>query len=159
MHTWRFRKPERSTSQDIWFDRGPLKWWASWRFSLKCHPCGTFRETPMCVFLLNCSGTYSSKQVGFPLVAFEKEPSNQGIPIPISETQPPVAIRGNTSKLRGGSGAALVISGADECTGGQGLKCRPRSIGLDCYWVGSLDFHFLVEIKGFSTKPTKSSTF
>ena len=24
---------------------------------------------------------------------------------------------------------------------------------LDCYWVGSLDFNCLVEIKGFSTKP------
>ena len=27
---------------------------------------------------------------------------------------------------------------------------------LDCYWVGSLNFNFLVEIKGFSTKPPKS---
>ena len=27
---------------------------------------------------------------------------------------------------------------------------------LDCYWVGSLDFNFLVEIKGVSTKPPKS---
>ena len=27
---------------------------------------------------------------------------------------------------------------------------------LDCYWVGSLDFSFLVETKVFSTKPLKS---
>ena len=30
---------------------------------------------------------------------------------------------------------------------------------LDCYWVGSLDFNFLIEIKGSATKPTKSETF
>ena len=27
---------------------------------------------------------------------------------------------------------------------------------LGCYWVGSLDFNFLVETKVFSTKPNKS---
>ena len=27
---------------------------------------------------------------------------------------------------------------------------------LDCYGVGSLDLNFLVEVKGVSTKPTKS---
>ena len=27
---------------------------------------------------------------------------------------------------------------------------------LDCYWVGSVDLNFFLEIKGFSTKPPKS---
>ena len=52
------------------------------------------------------------------------------------------------------------------CGGGGGSGC-PRStkdrgrntrLGLDCYWVGSLDFNFWVEIKGFATKPPKSFT-
>ena len=28
----------------------------------------------------------------------------------------------------------------------------------DCYWFGSLDFNFLVEVQGFSTIPTKSDS-
>ena len=42
-----------------------------------------------------------------------------------------------------------------------GFKGNPNSRHtLDCYWVGSLDFNVLVEIKVFSTKPpTKWSTF
>ena len=36
------------------------------------------------------------------------------------------------------------------------LQWRPCLIGLlNCYWVGSLDFNFLVEINVFSTKPHK----
>ena len=30
---------------------------------------------------------------------------------------------------------------------------------LNCYWVGSVDFNFFLEIKGFSTKPPKSYFF
>ena len=32
-------------------------------------------------------------------------------------------------------------------------------ICLDCYWVGSLDFHFLVEIKGVPLNPQKVKLF
>ena len=31
--------------------------------------------------------------------------------------------------------------------------------GLDCCWVGSLDFYFLVEIKRFSIKPKSEQLF
>ena len=44
--------------------------------------------------------------------------------------------------------------------GGRGGKGGGRRVfdlfRLDCYWVGSLDFHFLVEVKRFPTKTKQS---
>ena len=41
----------------------------------------------------------------------------------------------------------------------QGIRNGMTSINLDCYWVGSLDFNFLVEIKGFPLNTQKVKLF
>ena len=42
---------------------------------------------------------------------------------------------------------------------GSGSVLRTLATFLDCYWVGSLDFNFLENQVGLSTKPPKNPTF